>query len=111
MNVSSGLAFVPAAFAPIYSATKAAIHSFTLSLRHQLSETNIKVIDIVPPAVNTNLGGPGLHTFGVPVHDFVNSVLERIQKGETEIGYGFSEESRLASREELNEMFKRINSH
>lgn len=63
VNVTSGLSFVPLATVPIYCATKAALHSFTLTLRHQLRETPIDVVEIVPPAVNTDLGGPGLHTF------------------------------------------------
>ncbi|TGE08459.1 SDR family oxidoreductase [Hymenobacter fodinae] len=109
INVTSGLSFAPAAFAPIYSATKAAMHSFTLSLRHQLAATPIKVLEIVPPAVNTDLGGAGLHTFGVPVDAFADSVLERLAQGEEEVGYGTSEEARLASREQLNARFKLMN--
>ena len=65
LQVTSGLAFVPLASVPIYCATKAAMHSFTLSLRHQLAATPIRVIEIAPPAVDTDLGGPGLHTFGI----------------------------------------------
>jgi uncharacterized oxidoreductase len=65
--VASGLGFSPLARVPVYSATKAAMHSFTLSLRQQLSGTPIEVIEIIPPAVDTDLGGPGLHTFGVPM--------------------------------------------
>jgi len=53
VNISSGLAFVPIAFMPVYCATKAAIHSLTLSLRHQLRNTGIKVFEIIPPAVDT----------------------------------------------------------
>jgi uncharacterized oxidoreductase len=109
INVTSGLSFAPAAFAPIYSATKAALHSFTLSLRHQLAPTGISVLEIVPPAVNTDLGGPGLHTFGVPVDDFADSVMARLAAGEQEVGYGTSEKNRLASRAELDETFRIMN--
>ncbi len=55
MNVSSGLAFVPLPTAPIYCATKAGLHSFTLSLRVQLKKTSIKVFELAPPATQTEL--------------------------------------------------------
>lgn len=109
INVTSGLAFAPAAFAPIYSATKAALHSFTLSLRFQLEPEGIAVLEIVPPAVNTDLGGPGLHTFGVNVDEFADSVMDRLAHGEQEVGYGSSEERRKASRAELDEYFRMMN--
>ena len=109
INVTSGLSFAPAAFAPIYSATKAALHSFTLSLRHQLAPIGIAVFEIVPPAVDTDLGGPGLHTFGVPVDAFADSIMARLAAGEQEVGYESSEQSRLASRAELDERFRLIN--
>jgi uncharacterized oxidoreductase len=57
VNVSSGLAFVPLSFFPIYCATKAFVHSFSLSLRHQLKGKGIKVVELVPPYVATELGG------------------------------------------------------
>ncbi|WNG28694.1 SDR family NAD(P)-dependent oxidoreductase [Cystobacter fuscus] len=109
LNVTSGLAFAPLAFAPIYCATKAALHSFTLSLRQQLADTALQVIEIVPPAVNTDLGGPGLHTFGVPLDEFADAIAERLRQGELEIGYGTAEKARRASRDELDEAFQRMN--
>jgi uncharacterized oxidoreductase len=56
INVSSGLAFVPRADYPVYCATKAFVHSFTISLRHQLRKTSVRVIELAPPWVATDLG-------------------------------------------------------
>jgi uncharacterized oxidoreductase len=109
VNVTSGLAFAPLAGVPIYCATKAALRSFTLSLRHQLASTPIQVVEIVPPAVNTDLGGPGLHTFGVPVEEFADAVMARLREGDLEIPYGFSVQASRASREELEALFARMN--
>jgi uncharacterized oxidoreductase len=109
VNVTSGLSFVPLSFAPIYCATKAALHSFTLSLRHQLSKTPIKVIEIIPPAVNTDLGGVGLHTFGVPLDEFADSVMARFIKGDLEIPYGMSEGLNKAAHESFDKRFLQMN--
>ena len=109
INISSGLAFVPLAQMPIYCATKAALHSFTLSLRQQLLPASIKVIELIPPAVNTDLGGKGLHDNGVPLNEYADFAIASLGKDEVEIGYGFSDRARLASREQLDEMFRSMN--
>jgi uncharacterized oxidoreductase len=108
VNVTSGLAFIPAPMAPIYAATKAAMHSFTMSLRHQLAETPIQVIEIVPPAVNTDLGGVGLHTTGVPLDEYADSIFAALATEAVEFGYGFSEKARLATRAEIDEIIKQM---
>jgi uncharacterized oxidoreductase len=109
VNVTSGLAFVPLAFMPTYCATKAALHSFTLSLRHQLRETSVRVVEIAPPAVDTDLGGPGLHTFGVPLEEFADAAFRRFAAGELEFGYGSAEGARLAGRTETDAIFAQMN--
>lgn len=102
INVTSGLALTPAAFAPVYSATKAGLRSFTLSLRHQLEKSGVEVIEVLPPAVNTNLGGPGLHTTGEPLDAFADGVFAGLARQEKEIGYGSSQARLRASRDELD---------
>ena len=109
INVTSGLAFSPLARVPVYCATKAGLHSFTLSLRRQLDATPIEVVEIIPPAVDTDLGGPGLHTFGVALDPFADHVMARLDAGDAEITYGFSEKASRASRAELDETFVRMN--
>jgi uncharacterized oxidoreductase len=110
INVTSGLAFMPLANVPVYCATKAAMHSFTLSLRYQLRDTPIKVIELIPPAVNTDLGGPGLHTWGVPLEEFADAAFAGLQSDDDrEVAYQFSAQSSRASREQLDEMFGRMN--
>jgi uncharacterized oxidoreductase len=109
LNVTSGLAFVPLAGAPIYCATKAAMHSFTRALRPLLARTKIQVVEIIPPAVNTDLGGVGLHTTGTPLEEFITAVTQQLQEGKMEISYGFSEKMSRASRDELEQTFERMN--
>jgi uncharacterized oxidoreductase len=108
INVSSGLGFVPLARVPVYSATKAAVHSFTQSLRHQLAGSPVEVIEIIPPAVHTELGGTD-HSFGVPLAEYADDVMQQLAAGHVEISYGFSTKASQASRPELDAMFKQLN--
>ena len=88
INVSSGLAFMPPAWVPVYGASKAGLHAFTFGMRVQLAEVGIQVIEIIPPAVDTDLGGAGQHTFGAPVDRFADEVFAGLEKGDAEVGFG-----------------------
>jgi len=109
MNVTSGLAFVPLSKVPVYSATKAFMRSFTLSLRHQLKDSNIEVIEIVPPALNTDLGGKGLHDGQPSVSEFIGSIFQQLKEGKTEVSFGFSEGRVKANNDTIAEYFARLN--
>lgn len=104
VNITSGLAFTPPAWVPVYGATKAGLHSFTVSLRLQLADTNIGVIEVLPPAVNTDLGGVGLHTFGAPVDDFAQAVFTGFEANDWEIGYGSSLNAIRATRGDIDKI-------
>jgi uncharacterized oxidoreductase len=77
MNVSSGLAFLPLAMTPTYCATKAAIHSYTQSLRYQLAATNVEVIELIPPYVQTTLMGDqqANDPNAMPLGEFIDEVM------------------------------------
>ncbi len=76
INVTSGLAFVPLAMTPTYSATKAALHSHTMSLRHQLRDTNIEVLELAPPMVQTDLmPGQATNPHGMPLAEYIAEVM------------------------------------
>lgn len=109
MNVSSGLAFSPLTKTPVYSATKAFVHSYTLSLRHLLKERGIEVIEIIPPALNTDLGGKGIHDFAPPVSEFITSIFEQLKAGKQELTFGFSDAMLNAGPEQLKAAFTRMN--
>jgi uncharacterized oxidoreductase len=109
INVSSGLAFVQLSKVPVYCATKAFFHSFTLSLRHMLKSKNIEVIEMIPPALNTDLGGKGLHDGQPAVSDFVNSIFQQIKEGKLELTFGYSEILAKATPEVINATFKQMN--
>jgi uncharacterized oxidoreductase len=109
INVTSGLSFVPLTKAPVYSASKAFLHSFTLSLRQLVKSKNIEVIEMIPPALNTDLGGKGLHDAAPPVSDFIHTVFEQLKQGKTELTFGFSEAMLKAGPEDLQKAFNRMN--
>jgi len=105
MNISSGLAFAPIAFMPVYCATKAAIHSLTLSLRHQLKNTSVKVFEIIPQSTDTELGHERrtdkTQTHGgMPVSEFLAEAMEAIKNDVLEAAVGQSKGLR-AKREEM----------
>jgi uncharacterized oxidoreductase len=77
MTVSSGLAFVPFAMTPTYCATKAAIHSYTQSLRYQLRSTKVEVIELIPPYVQTTLMGDqqAEDPKAMPLNEFIDEVM------------------------------------
>jgi uncharacterized oxidoreductase len=113
INISSGLAFVPIAFMPVYCATKAAIHSFSLSLRYQLRNTSIKVFEIAPPAVDTELGHDRredksqLHG-GMPVNEFVAAAIKALEDDQYEAPVGMAmhlHEKRELAMKDLNAHF------
>jgi len=82
ITVSSGLAFVPMAITPTYCATKAAIHSYTQSLRRQLAGTAIQVIELIPPYVQTELMGAGqaADPRAMPLADFIAESMSLLKK-------------------------------
>ena len=116
INVSSGLAFVPLARFPIYCATKAAVHSFTLSLRHQLRGTGVKVIELIPPWVATDLdrahphrpapGAPG----PMPLDAFINETMKELAKDQDEVAIADARGLRAAGSSNIGKMvFDRMN--
>lgn len=109
MNVTSGLAFVALAKVPVYCATKAFLHSFTLSLRHLLKPRGIEVIEIIPPALNTDLGGKGLHDGQPEVADFIKAIFNQLKQGKTEVSYGFSKEVMQADPKTIAQRFRMMN--
>jgi uncharacterized oxidoreductase len=109
INVTSGLAFVQLSKVPVYCATKAFFHSFTLSLRYLLKSKNIEVIEMIPPALNTDLGGIGLHDGQPSVNDFIEAVFQQMKTGKTELTFGFSEVMAKATPDIINATFNKMN--
>jgi uncharacterized oxidoreductase len=98
VNISSGLAFTPLAAVPVYCATKAAIHSWSLSLRHQLRETSIRVFEIAPPIVTTKLAGgrrrSGDAGFVMSAKEVAAGICDAIERDNFELALGAAENLR-----------------
>jgi uncharacterized oxidoreductase len=114
LNVSSGLGFVPLTLVPVYSATKAAIHSFSWSLRHQLRKTNVKVFELIPPTVDTELDRGARErrrqeNRGIPPAEVAEAALVGLAKDEYEIAVGQAQGLRSGTRQEAEQIFQRMN--
>ena len=117
VNVSSGLAFVPMSIIPVYCATKAAVHSFTVSLRHQLKGTTVSVIELVPPYVATDLNreaGPrrpaGSGGSPLPLDQFITEAMKELSTAGEEAAVGFAKSTLAASwGEAARTIFSRLN--
>jgi uncharacterized oxidoreductase len=93
INVTSGLGFTPMLATPIYSAAKAAVHTYTLVLRQQLRGTSVSVVEIVPPMVDTDLNREGrdragLGFRGIGLSQYIPTVIEGLERGADTIFHG-----------------------
>ncbi|RKN39328.1 SDR family NAD(P)-dependent oxidoreductase [Micromonospora endolithica] len=111
VQIGSGLGFVPLAAAPVYSATKAAVHSFTVSLRRQLAGSTVQVVEIVVPVVDTPLHRdlPSPPPMAMPLDDFVGRAMRSLDAGRDEIAIGLGRVSRLGARVAPKRLFSIIN--
>jgi uncharacterized oxidoreductase len=109
INITSALAYVPLTKVAVYSATKAFFHSYSLSLRQLIQGNNIEVIEIIPPALNTDLGGKGIHDQAPSVSGFIDSVFDQLKQGKTEITFGISDNIVKAGPDDLQKTFDRMN--
>lgn len=114
VNISSGLGFVPMSITPVYSATKAAIHSFSVTLRHQLRNTSVKVFEIIPPIVDTDLdkgerNARGQTNRGIPPAEVANASLPAIEADVYEVAIGMAQGLRAGSRNNFDEIFANMN--
>jgi uncharacterized oxidoreductase len=112
INVTSGLGFVPMALTPTYSATKAALHSYTMSLRYQLQKTAIEVVELIPPYVRTHLMRGANDPRAMPLEDYITEVMEllKTQPNATEICVERVKPLRFAAESgKLDGVFKGMN--
>jgi len=85
INVTSGLAFVPLTMTAIYSATKAALHSYSLSMRHKLKGTSVQVLELAPPWVRTDLMNSREAAQAMPLDEFIAETMELLATDADEI--------------------------
>ena len=112
INVSSGLGFVPLAIFPVYSATKAAMHSFSMSMRHQLKGEGIRVFELIPPTVHdTRLKGApiGKTDYSLSAEEVVDALMEGLRSDKYEITAGASGRLASASGSEAERIFGEMN--
>lgn len=111
LNVSSGLGFVPIASMPVYCATKAAVHSFTLSLRHQLARSKVRVLEGIPPTTDTELdqGRRPAQARGIPAAEVARELVAGLERDQEEIPVGEAGGLVDASRRDPQAAFRRIN--
>ena len=100
INVGSGLGYVPLAAAPVYSATKAAVHSFSISLRRQLAGSPVQIVEIIPPVVETELHRDQTRKppKAMKLDAFVSAAMAGLDSGQDEIAVGLAKVLRTASR-------------
>jgi uncharacterized oxidoreductase len=116
INVTSGLAFVPAATMPVYCATKAALHSFTVSLRFQLRHTSIKVFEIMPPLMATDLGkivnpDGSVESRGIPPSEAAEAVMAALENDHNEIPVGEAKKLIMGALTNPERTFENINQY
>jgi uncharacterized oxidoreductase len=114
VNISSGLAFVPIATMPVYCATKAAIHSFTTSLRHQLRGTSVQVFEAVPPTTDTELdssfAGEQEEAYrGIGPGEVAAAIMEGLKSDREEILIGEAKGLYEASLQNPKAIFSQLN--
>lgn len=114
INISSGLAFVPIAVMPVYCATKAAMHSFSVSIRHQLRDTSIKVFEIIPPIVDTELDKGarderGQEDKGISPSEVAKATMKALEEDEYEIVIGMAQNLQMGARNNPEKIFQSIN--
>lgn len=110
INITTGLIYTPRALYPFYNATKAALHSFTQVLRLQMKEENIKITEVMFPAVNTPWHQGKPPRIAIPVKEAVNKMLKGLKKGKPEIRVGGAKILYLLSRIAPGFALKKVNS-